>query len=80
MDILSSLASRLSSRRDRYLGMTAAMTQVPVPTAIVLLIGLFQEGELRGDAAWPTLIAGAFFISASIILTIIIKAKTRDNR
>ena len=25
-----------SSRRDRYLGMTAAIPQVPVPTAIVL--------------------------------------------
>ena len=26
-----------SSRWDRYLGMTAAMTQVPVPTAIIKL-------------------------------------------
>ena len=28
--------TRHSSRWDRYLGMTAAMTQVPVPTAIML--------------------------------------------
>ena len=58
-----------------YLG--AGLLGIP---SVVLLIGLIQKGELRGDAAWPTLIAGAFFISASIILTIIIKAKTRDNR
>ena len=58
-----------------YIG--AALLGIP---SIVLLIVLFQEGELRGDAAWPTLIAGAFFILASVILTIIIKAKTRNNR
>jgi len=57
-----------------YLG--AVLLSIPT---IILLIMLLQEGDLRGEAAWPTFIAGSIFIPASVILTIIIKAK-KDNR
>ena len=39
---------RLSSRWDRYLGMTAPMTQVPVPTAI---------SAYRAEQVWQLLVA-----------------------
>ena len=54
-----------------YLG--AALLGIPF---IILLIMLFQEGDLRGEAAWPTFWGGAFFISAAIILFVVGKVKS----
>ena len=54
-----------------YLG--AALLGIPF---VVLLIVLFQEGDLRGEAAWPTFWGGAFFIVSAIILFIMSKAKS----
>ena len=34
------------SRRDRYLGMTAAIPQVPVPTAMGMLSTVFSSGQM----------------------------------
>lgn len=51
-----------------YLG--AVLLGIPF---FILLIMLFQEGNLRGEAAWPTFIAGAFFISASVLIFIVKK-------
>ncbi len=54
-----------------YLG--AALLGIPF---VVLLIVLFQEGDLRGEAAWATFWGGAFFIVSAIILFIMSKAKS----
>ena len=54
-----------------YLG--AVLLGIPF---VILLIMLFQEGDLRGEAAWPTFWGGAFFIVSSIILFIMSKAKS----
>ena len=43
---------------------------------VILLIMLFQEGDLRGEAAWPTFWGGAFFVASAIILFIMSKAKS----
>ena len=54
-----------------YLG--AVLLGIPF---VILLIMLFQEGDLRGEAAWPTFWGGAFFIVSAIILFIMSKAKS----
>ena len=54
-----------------YLG--AVLLGIPF---VILLIMLFQEGDLRGEAAWPTFWGGAFFVVSAIILFIMSKAKS----
>ena len=55
--IIQRRLERFGSRRDRYLGMTAAIPQVPVPTAMHMVdvvfsnkaAGTYYNPELRGS-------------------------------
>ena len=52
------LSQKSNSRWDRYLGMTAAMTQVPVPTATMARVSLLQDFY----DFWNDLFAGELFL------------------
>ena len=57
---------RFGSRRDRYLGMTAAIPQVPVPTAIGMLSTVFSSGQMTTYNVYQLKIHE--FLSINVIL------------
>ena len=54
------------SRRDRYLGMTAAIPQVPVPTAMGMLSTVFSSGQMTTYNVYQLKIHE--FLSINVIL------------